>query len=96
VALGKKQSRLIEVDGIEYRWAFSIDSGYATIVVQHGQGSGRRLETQTGVWHWGEERAVKPSAVAAVILFAKERGWNPLERGPAFRLRGVDHLFDSD
>jgi len=67
-----------------------VDSGFVVIVVQHGEGSGQRLEAQTGEWHWGEPRAVTPAAIAALINYARTHGWKPEEPGRALRLRDID------
>ena len=48
MALSTRNSRRIVVDGVPYRWVLSMDSGYAMVTVQHGSGSGQRLEAQTG------------------------------------------------
>ncbi len=90
VALSKKKSRSIMVNDVEYRWAFSMDSGYATIVLQHGSGTGQRVEAQTGRWNWGDERSVSPAVVARLIEFAQKQGWDPTTSGPPLRLRDID------
>lgn len=90
MALSKKNSRSITVDGTTYRWAFSMDSGYATVVVQHGAGTGQRLEAQTGQWYPGEQRTVSPATVSRLITFAQEQGWDPTSSGPPMRLRDID------
>lgn len=90
MALSKRNSRSIVVDGAPYRWAFSMDSGYATIAIQHGSGSGQRLEAQTGSWVWGERRTKSPATVSSIIRFALEQGWEPTHPGPPLQLRDLD------
>lgn len=94
MALSKKNSRLIEVAAVEYRWAFSMDSGYATIVVQHAEGAGQRLEAQTGPWNPGDPRALTPTAIAALIKYAQTQGWAPALAGPPLRLRDIEQSID--
>lgn len=94
VALSKKNSRSITVDDVTYRWAFSMDSGYATIVLQHGSGAGQRVEAQTGHWNWGDKRTVSPAAVSRLINFAQEQGWDTTNSGPPLRLCDIDQAVD--
>lgn len=79
VSLSKKGSRLITVEGVAYRWSFSQDSGYAVVVLQHGAGTGQRVEAQTGSRDWGDKRPVTPAGVARLITFALTQGWNPTD-----------------
>lgn len=94
VALSRKNSRSITVDEITYRWAFSTDSGYATIVLQHGSGAGQRVEAHTGQWNWGDKRTVSPATVCRLINLAQSQGWEPTSSGPPLRLRDIDQAID--
>jgi len=51
MALSKKKSRAIAVDGEDYRWSFSPDSGFSIIVVQAAMGTGQKLEVYI---HWDQ------------------------------------------
>jgi len=94
VALSKKNPRAITVGDTTYRWAFSMDSGFATIVLQHGSGTGQRVEAQTWEWDGGDTRILSPAAVAKLVTFAQEQGWNPMSSGPPLRLRNIDQAID--
>jgi hypothetical protein len=94
VALSKKNSRLLVVGGIEYRWAFSMDSGFATIVVQDGRGSGQRVEATTGEWHSGDPKSITPAAIATLIGYARSQGWDPTASAPPLRLRDIDRTLN--
>ena len=57
MALSKRNSRAIEVDGTEYRWAVSGDSGFVTLVVQAAAGSGSKLEVNIAEIRQGRPEA---------------------------------------
>ncbi len=44
MALAKKGSRLISIDGMIYRWVVSPDSNYMVLVVETNDEPGQRLE----------------------------------------------------
>lgn len=44
MALAKKGSRRITVDGVLYRWVLSPDDGYMVLVTESADASGQRLE----------------------------------------------------
>ncbi len=94
MALAKKSSRTIAVDGFEYRWAVSPDSGCMWLVVELADEPGQRVEA----WFEyddvvrpdgrivGQRRSVSPGVVRAVVLHALANGWRP-ERGGLKPLR---------
>jgi hypothetical protein len=86
MAMPKKGTRLITVDGVRYRW---IASGYdrylgeetdARIQVQSLDPAGAVLSVRAVDWR----ETVLPSHVAHVIRTAIRKGWKPLEPGPPF------------
>jgi hypothetical protein len=99
MALVRKGSRLIAVDGVVYRWRIR---GRPT----YGQGLGwrplayavERAEKPAGTllvltdrphpgnWVGLPSNAVVPGDVAQAIRRARERGWEPDRAGPPFRL----------
>ncbi len=86
MALARKGSKTITVDGICYRWTVSEDSGWKVVVVQHESGRGQRLEANTPVaddWH---EVAIRPAHVEELIQLAVAEGWAPEEPGPPVRI----------
>jgi len=42
MALSRRSSRSITVDGVEYRWAVSPDSGYLWLIVERADAPGQR------------------------------------------------------
>ncbi|MCP5031606.1 MAG: hypothetical protein GY939_07350 [Actinomycetia bacterium] len=91
MALSRKKSRQIVVEGISYRWAVSMDSGYDVVVVQHDSGTGQRLEAQTSLWRRpGEHRRITPAGVSALITYALTNGWVPDSLGPPMRVQDID------
>lgn len=94
MALSKRSSRTITVDGSVYRWAVSGDSGYMWLIVELADEPGQRVEASFGyhdvVGPGGritrQRRSVSPGVVRAVVLHALANGWQP-ERGGLKALR---------
>ncbi|WP_438297588.1 hypothetical protein [Streptomyces sp. HUAS TT7] len=83
VALAKKGTKCLTVDGCRYRWVVAPDDepGLA-IVVEDADAGGQRMVT------WVEHGTViTPSLVARAIRRAQESGWVPGRRGPQFNRR---------
>jgi hypothetical protein len=88
MALAKKGSRLISIDGVTYRWVVSPDSGYMVLVVETNDEPGQRLEAVFNYHYQQVEldsrfiqgRAISPGIVWQVIVTALERGWQPSTR----------------
>jgi hypothetical protein len=89
MALAKRSSRTITVDGVEYRWAVSPDSGYMWLVVERAVGSGQRVEASFDYRDIvrpdgriiGQRQSVSPGVVRAIVLRALAIGWRPEQRG---------------
>ncbi|MFE1213137.1 hypothetical protein ACFW5L_28880 [Streptomyces albidoflavus] len=92
MALTKKGSRLITVDGTTYRWRVRRKPTYAqglcwtplTFAVEAagGEGPGTTLvvtteQTHPGNWLLAEPGSVRPEHVADAVREALERGWDP-------------------
>ncbi|WEV26563.1 hypothetical protein OYE22_16180 [Streptomyces sp. 71268] len=101
MALNKKGSRRITVDGIEYRWRVRRKPSYPqglcwtpmTYAVEAASGSqsGTTLLVTSGQAHpsnWAgvETEPVLPAHVAASIREARDKGWEPARSGSPFRL----------
>ncbi|MGW6918350.1 hypothetical protein ACWGB8_31730 [Kitasatospora sp. NPDC054939] len=84
MALAKKGTRVVVVDGERYRWVVAPDDepGLA-IVVQHEEAGGQRMVT------WVEHGVVvAPGLVAGAIRDALlHHGWTPRLRGGQLTLR---------
>ena len=91
MAIAKKGTRVIIVDGERYRWvvAPSDEAGLAIVVVG-GDGDEQRMAT------WVEHGVViAPGLVAAVIRQALlHHGWTPWQRGKQVTLRCRDRAPD--
>ncbi len=97
MSLSKKKSRKISVDGKDYRWAFSPDSGYFRVIVQIADGDGARLEAQSSNdWIDYGEAQISPGIVEKLIRFAISDGWKPAERGVPFSIYDFDKLLGLD
>ena len=93
--LSKKGSRGITHEGQPYRWSVAPDGVYATIVVQHAEENGQRLEVNLRT-HLGsgegqesftpEIRPITPALVADLIGRAKALGWQPEQAAPPAEL----------
>lgn len=98
MALVKKGSRRIVVDGVEYRWRVSRrhwccdhDPSTLSYMVEDAACPGTTLVVETGRPTVPEPNAVPaevvlPREVAAGIRTARSNGWTPSSHGPPFKL----------
>jgi hypothetical protein len=99
MAIPKKGSRLITVDGVTYRWRIRRKPTYCqgngwgplTFAVESAEKPGRVLLValpfvRPDAWLGGRTMAVRSALVAAIIRTALERGWEPRQAGSAFTL----------
>ncbi|MFE6056755.1 hypothetical protein ACFQ6N_38970 [Kitasatospora sp. NPDC056446] len=98
MALAKKGSRRIVVDGVEYRWRLSsrhwccdYDPSTLGYAVEDAERPGTTLVVETGrpsVFEPGPTPAelVLPREVAAGIRAARSDGWTPRRDGSPFKL----------
>jgi hypothetical protein len=100
MALNRKGSRLIIVDGVTYRWRIRRKPSYmqglcwtplAYAVELADDRPGRTLVVTTGQPHPGNwldvaAEPVRPAHVAASIREAQAQGWEPAESGSPFLL----------
>ncbi|MEV4743586.1 hypothetical protein [Streptomyces sp. NPDC049555] len=101
MALNKKGSRRITVDGIEYRWRIRRKPSYMqalcwtpliyAVEAANGSRPGTTLivtsnQAHPSNWVGAEAAPVRPACVAASIREAREQGWDPTRAGSPFRL----------
>ncbi|MFC9650159.1 hypothetical protein [Streptomyces sp. NPDC056937] len=101
MALNKKGSRRITVDGIEYRWRIRRKPSYMqglcwtpmTYAVEAASGSqpGTVLIVTSGQahpsnWVGVETEPIRPAQVAASVREARDQGWDPTRGGSPFQL----------
>jgi hypothetical protein len=99
MAIPKKGSRVITVDGVAYRWRIrrkptylqGLTHGALTFAVDLAQDPGSILVVTTDSvrpdnWVVLPGRAVRPVEVADTIRAALRQGWRPGQPGPAMRL----------
>jgi hypothetical protein len=99
VALVRKGSRLITVDGVVYRWAvrrkptYSQGNGWTplTFAVERADVSGAVLVISLSVahsrnWLGLPPITVRPGMVASCIRQALAGGWQPMRAGSPFRM----------
>lgn len=87
MALAKKGTRRITVNGSTFRWVVSPDDNPGmAIVVESAAAPGRRLVTWISYGN-----VISPWLVRRAILHGLDHGWHPQERGPdlVFRFVGV-------
>lgn len=103
MALTKKGSRLITVDGVVYRWRVRGRPTYAqalgerplAFAVEQANYKGSILlvgmpQDHPSNWFGGPSIPVLPSQVAAVIRKALGEGWQPNQSTTAFRTTAPD------
>lgn len=107
MSINTKKSRKIEINGESYKWLISkcrkwwsgdlsiaiekFESGRKTLVVNPGFARPHEytsLELLTNI--------ITPSSVREYILFARENGWNPEEKGSALLLHWDTKTITSD
>jgi hypothetical protein len=99
MALRRKGSRRIVVDGVTYRWYLRTRPTYSqglcwsplTYAVELSGGAGKTLLVTTnqahpGNWLHRPAPPVLPADVARTIREALEQGWTPDASGPQFHL----------
>ncbi|MFI9502894.1 hypothetical protein [Nocardia sp. NPDC052566] len=85
MALARKGTRIIVVDGQRYRWVVS-PGDLLAIVVERAEGVGQRMVTG-GFEH---PTVISPGLVAQAVRNALRHGWTPFERGRALILARGD------
>ena len=98
MALAKKKTRLIHVDGADYRWVVSPDDGYMVLVVELAREPRSRLLVYTGYddllvpdpenagYAPFPDTEITPRFVRAWISHALAHGWDAAAAGREFRL----------
>ncbi|MEV7780077.1 hypothetical protein [Kitasatospora sp. NPDC088351] len=98
MALAKKGSRRIVVDGVEYRWRVSrrhlccdYEGGTLGYVAEEAARPGATLVVETGRRAFVApdlvpDQVVLPGEVAAGIRAARSKGWTPSSSGSPFKL----------
>lgn len=97
MAISKKNSRIIEVDGCDFRWTVFQNSGWNDLTVQSDDGTGRKLIAQFA-WEVRDgsslpNHPITPAVVAEAIQFALQNGWNPKTNGAPFGCRYENGTF---
>lgn len=101
MAMPRKGSRKVTVDGKDYRymvrtegsvewenhWGESLTkpSHIRTTVQEDTEAPGAVLQ-----WQWPYGAGVGPADIQSAVRIALERGWNPAARGAAFILGDID------
>jgi hypothetical protein len=109
MALARRGTRHITVEGAAYRWVVAPNDGYMALVAESADGPGQRLEAhfryhdlyepaEAGSSRLvGQRRSIGPGVVRALIQAALARGWEPSRRNPApFRVYDADLLVPLD
>jgi hypothetical protein len=83
MGLAKKGTRLLMVEGVQYRWVVApADEPGLGIVVEDADSPGQRMVA------WVEHgQTISPWVVRQAILHALSRGWRPQSRGPDLTFR---------
>ena len=89
MSLARRTSRKIQVNGVEYRWAVSPDSGYMRLVIERADVAGQRVEASFEYYdavgpdgrNEGQRQSISPGVVREIIAHALLHGWHPDQRG---------------
>jgi hypothetical protein len=101
MVLRKKNSRIITVENVRYRWVISPNNGYCVLVVQKDEVAGSKLEVYfntdiNSFWVTFPNVAdlnlklLKPKEVESIIRQALEQGWKPDERNNSLAYDLID------
>lgn len=91
MALNKKNSRPITVEGYDLRWLFFENSGWNDLTVQSANGEGGKFVAK---FAWETKDGSKlpyfpitPAVVVEAVQFGLMNGWNPKANGVPFECR---------
>ncbi len=98
MAIRQKNSRLINCNGIKFRWTVSPKSHFINFVAECVDGKGRKIEVlvESDINRFWTEfpyvddlnlQVIMPKDAASFILKALEDGWNPEEKGKSIKYR---------
>ena len=103
MAIPKKGSRLIVVDGMLYRWRVRRKPTYSqanawvgiAVAIERANTKGAALLVQMpqahpGNWMGAESEPVLPSDMERFIRYALSSGWRSSEQGEAFHVAAAD------
>jgi len=99
MGLSKRKSRKINVDGHDYLWSPSKDSGYVILLVQDSSGKGAKLEIvisndkniiiENGSYSIevgdANKTIITPKLVEKMIKDSINMGWKPLVRASSIK-----------
>lgn len=88
MAIPRKGSRTIEVDGVSYRWKVTGNDMVIDVLIEEDNREGQKLramfdyhnETSEGKMK-KQERLVTPGVIKALIVFGLNNGWAPDMKG---------------
>jgi hypothetical protein len=101
MALPKKNSRKINIDGIQYSWIASGNDDYIELVICSSTGDGQKLLAQFDyhpIYIDKEETILEqqfiitPIVVRQVIEYGLTSGWSPEKRGVELRLGYLNNM----
>lgn len=95
MAFPKKESKIITIDEVKYRWMVGPNDGYNYFYAQNESGEGQKIAVQFGMYI--EENKIpndpksnliiiKPREAELIIRQALQLGWNADEKGPTLFL----------
>ena len=104
MALPKKDSRRINVDGHQYSWITSGNDGCIDLIICSSECSGQRLLAQFDYHSFHmvaedskslkQKLSITPFIVRQVIIYGIESGWTPEKRNSELRLGFLDNKID--
>ncbi len=104
MTLARRNSRVIQIDGLALRWSYSFDSGFNVLVAHHRDIQGQQVEIVVDNYERieldtlssnngaGNRFVFQPRHVEFLLRKALALGWHPERKGQAFRwhYHGVD------
>ncbi len=98
MAIRKKNSRLINCNGIKFRWTVAPGTHFINFVAEGVESKGRKIEVlvESDINRFWTEfphvsdlnlQVIMPKDAASFILKALEDGWNPEEKGKSIKYK---------
>ena len=104
MALPKKDSRKINVDGHQYSWIASGNDGWIDLIICSSKGPGQKLLAQFDYHSFHvvmenskllkQKLSITPFIVRQVIKYGIESGWTPEKKNTELRLGFLDNKVD--
>lgn len=99
MSLPKKGSRIINVNGLEYRYIVSGNDGYIDLIIESNENQGQRLVASFDYNHkyipttdgmkLKQQNSITPETVRKTIVYGLQNNWLPETKGQELRFNFI-------